>query len=438
MPNRRIQFNGLLTVFMLLLSVISVADDKQDQTDKFEESLTSGTLNLDIRYRYEMVDDKAPGLDKAKANTVRTRLGYETGSFGGFKLYTEMEDIRAVFGEQFNSTTNDKTRFATVPDPEETELNQLYLEYANNIGAVETLIRHGRQRQRWDNDRFIGNVGWRQNEQTYDGTLLQLGLNNSGLKFIYSRHTNVNRIFGDVADAAGDFNVTNNNFSLNYSGFKYLNATAYYFTWEGEDGSGPFSVSDSRKTKGIRLLGNFPVNKKFKLLGTVEYASQDDYKGAPSFSSLDYTLFEVGASFNSALPLTVKVGQETLEGNIADGESFITPFATLHAFQGWADVFVGSGITGLYGGQAAGIEDTYFSIGTNLYGIKLLAIYHEFEPDDSDSVFDNYGSEIDLLAVRTFAKKYSIGFKYADFNATDGFRNNNDKSIFWSWLEAKF
>jgi hypothetical protein len=189
----------------------------------------------------------------------------------------------------------------------------------------------------------------------------------------------------------------------------------------------------------LRTIWNFALGETTKFLATAEYASQDDQGDTPKFSSLDYTLLEAGIGFKLAsAPITIKIGQETLEGDVDDGQSFITPFATLHAFQGWADVFLGSGITGIYGGQAAGIEDTYASIGTNLWGAKLLAVYHEYEPDDSASTFGEYGTELNLLAVKIFAKHYTLGIKYADFESEDNFNNDNDVSKFWLWGQVNF
>ncbi len=443
----------LLTIALsstLLLGMQSNFAFADDHLDEFTKALTGGKIKANVRYRYEGVDDDSNDLDKAKASTIRTRLGYGTGSFHGFSVYAEMEDIRKVGKKKFSDgpgpIDDGDGEYDTVADPQETELNQAYIQFSNAYEDSSFLIRHGRQRQKWDNDRFIGNVGWRQNEQTYDATLLSAESKKYGLKAMYTHHTNVNRIFGDQAGTAGDFNVTNHNFNVNYSGLDYLNATGYYYLWEGdEEVNQLFGDLDSRKTLGLRLKGNYPVSESVKLLGTLEYASQDDYKDGQGISgqdidSLSYTLFEVGASFKTSMaPITVKAGIETLEGDVDDEASFITPFATLHAFQGWADVFLGSGITGVYGGQTAGIEDTYFSIGTKLYGTKLLAVYHSYEPDDSDSTFSDYGTELNLLAVKKFAKHYTVGLKYADFNEKDDFRGGDgDVTKFWLWGQINF
>ena len=130
----------------------------------FTEALTGGKVSLDVRYRYEFVDQDNP-LDQAHASTVRTRLGYRTGDFKGFEVFAEAEDVSAVGNENYNSTINGITDHSVVADPTETEVNQIYVRYK---GFSDTSLTYGRQRFALDNHRFIGTVGWRQNEQTFD------------------------------------------------------------------------------------------------------------------------------------------------------------------------------------------------------------------------------------------------------------------------------
>lgn len=54
--------------------------------------------------------------------------------------------------------------FPVIADPGSFDLNRLQIAYKKNGNGV-TL---GRQRVILDNARFVGNVGWRQNEQTFD------------------------------------------------------------------------------------------------------------------------------------------------------------------------------------------------------------------------------------------------------------------------------
>ncbi len=134
-------------------------------SQSFTEALTSGTASGDIRYRYEFVDQDN-SLNNARASTIRTRLGYRTGEYQGFEAFLEAENVTAVGNENYNSTINGNTKRSVVADPTETEINQAYLRYK---GFENTSLTYGRQRIALDNHRFIGNVGWRQNEQTFDG-----------------------------------------------------------------------------------------------------------------------------------------------------------------------------------------------------------------------------------------------------------------------------
>ena len=68
-----------------------------------------------------------------------------------------------VGNERYNSTINGLTQHPVVADPASTEINQSYLSYK---GLADTILKYGRPVIIYDNHRFVGNVGWRQNEQT--------------------------------------------------------------------------------------------------------------------------------------------------------------------------------------------------------------------------------------------------------------------------------
>ena len=74
-----------------------------------------------------------------------------------------------MVGEKFNNTVNRKTQYPVVADPEATEVNQAYLIYG---GIPDTRLQAGRRAIKLDNQRFVGNVGFRQNEQTFDSATI--------------------------------------------------------------------------------------------------------------------------------------------------------------------------------------------------------------------------------------------------------------------------
>ena len=134
-------------------------------------ALTGGKAHLDFRYRYEQVDQQGFDVD-AYASTLRTRLNYTTAEWQGLTAMLEAANV-VVLGQYslFNSTTNGATSRPVVADPEYTEINQAWLQY--KLGEFTGI--GGRQVINLDNQRFVGNVAWRQNDQTYDAVTLKVG-----------------------------------------------------------------------------------------------------------------------------------------------------------------------------------------------------------------------------------------------------------------------
>ncbi|MEK7323472.1 MAG: alginate export family protein [Pseudomonadota bacterium] len=353
----------------------------------FSESLIGGKASLDVRYRYEHVEqDNA--LQEATASTVRSRLGYLTDPFHGVNGYLEFENITVVGDENYNSGVNGKTQYSLVSDPEGTEVNQAYLSVST---LPATVVKVGRQRLLLDNQRFVGNVGWRQNEQTFDA----VSLANKSLPdttITYAHLSNVNRITGLNANMASDI------LNASYGGWTAGTLSAYVYLLDYAQGA-----SASTRTAGVRFTGAAKLSEQAKLLYTAEWAQQGDYADNPASYDLNYLFAEVGGALSG---VTAKLGYEALEG---DGTRAVqTPLATLHAFNGWADQFLTT--------PAAGLEDTYLSVGGALLGVDLLVVYHDYAANSGGG---DYGTELNFQAAKKFAKLYTVTAKYASYSAGD-------------------
>ena len=388
--------------------------------DPLIEALSQGKVSASIRLRYEGVDDPTKTKD-ADAVTLRTRLGYETASFNGWKLFAEVEDVTAI-DDSYNSTVNGKGAYPVVVDPEDTEINQLFVSYD---GLASTTFKAGRQRLILDGARFIGNVGWRQNEQTFDA----LSVVNTALaetRITYAYLTEAHRIFSDKSPR-GNSEMDSHLLNIAYSGLDLGKLTLYAY-WLGFDDTtaGAIGPGAGTRTYGVSFAGGTPLNDRIKLLYSLEYADQSDYDDGLSTNDADYQMLELGLKFSK---VTVKVGRELLEGDGTYG--FSTPLATLHKFNGWADKFLGT--------PSTGIDDTYVLATGNVAGVKLLAKYHWFKSDAGS--FD-YGEELDLLAVKKFGKNYTVGLKYADYDADTNISNLGgtaaDIEKLWIWGEITF
>lgn len=407
MRKKRPSLNFPLTVSAALGAALLAGSVQAAADDDFTGALIGGKPTADLRLRYESVD-QANALKDANAATLRLRLGYETGEFRGFGAFVEAETVTALGGENYNSTVNGKTAYATVVDPESTEINQAYLSYA---GLADTKLKYGRQRIMLDNHRFIGNVGWHQNEQTFDAfTLSNASLPETNITagYIY----NVNRVFSDKSPQ-GDFKMNSPIFNVSYKGWSLGEVVGYGYLLDFTD-----LATSSTQTYGLRLKGSAPLGG-VKVLYTAEYATQRDYRDNPRNFDLNYYLVEGGIGLSNA---EFKLGYEVLGGN--GTVAFQTPLATLHAMNGWADQFLAT--------PAAGLKDAYLSAATTVWGTRLEAIYHDFRADDSST---RYGTEWDLQAVKAIDKTYAVGAKYARYDAKN-FSVDTDK--FWLWAEAKF
>jgi len=373
------------------------------------DAIAGGKLLLEVRGRYESVDQKRTAVlrNRGEGFTIRTRLGWETADWNGFKGLIEFEDVRQAGSEHFSvnvpgATTPplngaDKARYPIINDPDVTELNRLQLTWTPN-SAFQAVI--GRQRILIDDQRFVGNVGWRQDEQTFDA--LRLDGAWGKFKATYAYVTHINRILGEARDWDSDSHLFNATFAyaepLKVQGFVY----ALDF------GN---SAANSSITYGAKVSGKTWV-KLFQVAYNATYANQRDYRHNTTDYSLDYWGVDVAGTFDI---YTAKVSYESLEGNGTRG--FTTPLATTHAFQGWSDAFV----LPLGGNKSFvdGIEDLNFSINIKprikypyLYNLDIIVRYHDF---DAQRTGADLGHEWDAQIQAAINPKLTAAIKYADF-----------------------
>ncbi len=390
---------------------VASADLGSDITD----ALKGGKAYGDFRLRYEMVDqDNATNangdkLKDADALTLRSRLGYITGDVHGVSATVEFEDSRVVAGmDDYNNTNGHNVDHSVIADPETTELDQGFIQYKNDLVTA----KFGRQVITMDNHRFVGHVGWRQDRQTFDaGSFKLTPMKNLTADYAYLMQRN--RIFGEEKDIDSKDHLLNIGYKTPFG-----KATAYAYLLEEDNSS-----EKSYDTYGLRFAGKAEINSDLKALYTVEYAQQDFSAEGAEDRDADYINLEAGAEF---MGVTAKLGYEVL-GSDDGAYGFATPLATLHKFNGWADQFLGT--------PAQGLVDMSVSVSGKLAGVKLMAVYHEFEADEESNGVDDLGSELDLLVAKKFSENYSAGIKYAMYSEGD-IKTDTDKG--WLWVSAKF
>ncbi|WP_136805691.1 alginate export family protein [Desulfosediminicola flagellatus] len=380
--------------------------------DKIEETLKGdwGQITFNLRYRYEYVDQK--GLKSTSADPIRLRLGYLTPKFSGFQAFAEFEGNTPVFADDYNDTTNDKTEYAVIADPSEGEINQGWLSYES---IPDSMVKAGRQRLLLDNQRFVGAVGWRQMEQTFDAVNIfntSIGNFAADASFIWNVR---NIISADVRMQSPLLNL-----KYTFKGIGSLTGYGYWLDYDDPDNSGPFPYAFSTQTFGLRFNGQTMVaENSLKLLYTAEYASQSDYSDNPEDYTTNYYHLiggiTVPKSNSLVTDITGKIGYEVLGSD--NGVSFKTPLGTNHVFNGWADQFLTV--------PPEGLNDIYASLSSIIAGIKVDLIYHDLQSDKGDS---KYGTEFDMMLTKKFGSHYTLQAAYANYNA-DEYKTDTEK--FW-------
>jgi len=380
------------SLMMFVCASVPVHGIAQAQAQSFSEWFAQGRWIVDSRYRVESADED--GFDEnALASTLRVRGGFETGVWNGFSAVAEAELVRPIGNEQFNSTTNGNPQYPIVADPKTTEVNQAYFYYRRN----QLHVIAGRQVLPVQNERFLGSVDFRQNQQTYDALML-MHRGASGLIVAYGYMDRIRRFLSDD-NPVGDVDMNAHTLHIEYPFANGNTITGYTHLLDMRT---PPLTSRSHRNIGIRYTGTFD-SPFAKWLYHLEYADQSSYSDGASTIDADYYRVEFGPRFANQWLLLA--GLENLGGDGTYG--FQTPFATGHAYNGRADKFAA-------GTPPDGLRDSYLSLRVPVGGTTVELAYHQF---DSDQGGIDYGNEIDLILSHRFKDHFQLVFELAEYRA---------------------
>lgn len=416
----RINFSkpAVSTLAALILAGSSISANTAETSSEntsLSDAIKNGSAELSFRLRYEDVDIENLADDEANALTLKTRLNYKTGLYQGFGAFLEMDNITELDGNDYPTSKGLKNTGsfpgkAIIADPVGTEINQAYLSYTNG----NTISKYGRQRIVLDNQRFIGGVAFRQNEQTYDAFSISHQCQ-CDTKVFYAHINNVNRIFGEDDPFVSDTDSSTNLLNINYSGWDAGSLVFYSYLLDEQQSDTQYD------TYGLRFSG---TTDGFGY--QLEYATQEKELANGTEYDADYLLAEASLKVDA---VKFALGFENLQ---SDGGNFgfTTPLATAHKFQGWTDQFLGT--------PNEGIKDIYFSADGKLAGVKLTAVYHDFTSDtDNLSGDDDLGSEFGFVASKKFGD-YGLSLKYANYSDGDSSFNKADTEKLWLTVNAAF
>ena len=362
-----------------------------EQTAKLEETVP-GKFSINARTRYEIFDlDTASGTlrDGTEADrdgfSTRVRYGYTTPNFNGFTAMAEGETLTRLGGDHDDIHPLDDAGDGT-------DLNQLWVQYANeDYGKAKV----GRQIYSLDDHRFIGHVGWRQNIQTFDAaTADYTGIDNLSVKGFFSDA--VNRVNGDY------FKMDTYGANISYKFYDNFTLTGFYYEMDNAD-----LTAFENETLGLRAVGSFNLGEqKFKYAGSIakqDFDENDAGEDDATYLAADLSTVVAG--------ITLGAGFEIMESG------FRTPVATVHKFNGFADVYTP------LNGFDNGLEDFYGYIGYTIpvgNGIPVKLIYHTFDAESGAASGQDGGDEIDLVASYKINKYLNLIAKYGNYSEDGG------------------
>ncbi len=416
LPTRSIAYVAVLAAF---IAPSSPAAD-------IGEAISGGKTSLGFRYRLETVSQD--GVDKdALASTARARLTWNSAETDSLSFGVET-DYSLILGiEDFNSTTNGKTAYPVVADPDGFDLNQAFVKYKQD----NLTLTLGRQRINHGSQRFIGGVAYRQNEQTYDGVRIQTSAGALNLDYAYIH--NINRIFGPGDGAQpGDWYGNSHAFRASVEAAPGHTLAGYAYLWDLENDNGP---ANSNATYGVEYQGKFDP---FTI--TAMASNQSDHGDNPL--SYDATHYLIQGDLNlGGINITAAyevVGSDVVEIPGAQGQyshtfaQFRFPAATLHKFQGWTDKFLIAPPTG--------VHDAWVSVSGKVGAATVTGVYHNFQPDrefierQSGSVYwEDYGSEIGLAITYPLRDNLGLLFKIAHYSADDYATDTTKAWLMFDW-----
>jgi len=394
----------------------------------FAEGMTFDPI-VDARLRWEDVDATTKSAD---AVTLRVRAGAEVKhKASGLSALVEgsgtvaLDNHYNAFPFANAASSQYRTAQAVIPDPESGAFNRFQIAYQKKgIGLTV-----GRQRINLDDQRFVGSVGWRQNEQTFDAIR---GTVNSGPISLDATYAISQRtIFGNDG---GPRKAYNGRFIFLNGGLKNkigaVKGFAYILDYDKTafSNAAARSTLDSSQTYGLRAnTAPLKLDKNINFVLTGSYATQRNYVNNTRHYSADYYFGEAALNvFNT----TFTGGYEELGADrTATGGawSFQTPMATLHKFNGTADLFLTT--------PANGLADTYVGLSGKFPKVKALpglnygVTYHWFGSAVNSL---KYGNELDAQIGFKISKVTWL-VKYADYQAK-GFGADTKKF----WLQAEY
>jgi hypothetical protein len=367
-----------------------------EEVESIKDAFRLGKVDLGLRWRVEQVDDSRFGKD-AQASTLRTTLSAATARYRGFALDLEVESVLDIGFEDQHANggapgfNNGVTGRPLIVDPELTSLQRAKLSWVSDDEQWKVAI--GRDEIAIGDERFLGPVGWRQHHQAFDALSIETGaIPRTKARLLWI--DNVERITGAELPLSSWLVASDTSLGAGLT----LSLVALEL-----DPDRHTDAALATRTVALGLGGHHEL-EAFTLDWRLRLGQQDELGENPGEVDADYRDLRVAGTRG---PIAVTLGWELLGAKAGKGR-FQTPLATLHAFNGWADMFLATPVNGL--------DDRYLKVvgthGAWAWDVRL----HDFESDFGSL---HYGREYDAQLSWKCPAGVTLVAKGAHFDGDD-------------------
>ncbi len=369
--------------------------------------------DIDLSSRVRSAGHEIEGNDGDSAS-VLLRLSYSAQWNDALSTFVEVDYVETFLEDQFS----DGVRLNGQPfifDAPGEDLNQLFVD----LTIEDFGVRLGRQRLNFDDQRLVGGIGIWQNEQTFDALHLSKNIF-SASSLTYTYVDNVNRVLGEDADEdidpddalfavfngvrpaalLGDHDLESHFVRFQFNELDYSNIVAYAYFDDNKD-----RPTVANNTLGLSYEFNYKVGQ-LRYRARLDGAFQERTEAAKN-SRIPYALLELAVGKN-ALEI---MGRVEMMGE-DDGAQFVTPLASVHEFNGWADKFLFI--------PSAGLVAQSLQVSWRQSPWRMSFRYHVFNEYDGNS---RYGDEFDFDITYKLLDKHSLHLRYGVFRNSDEFEN---------------
>ena len=379
------------------------------------------SADYSARWRTEQV--KQENQKSIDLSSIKFRLNVSAALSDQYAAVVEVDAVQHVLGGYPNDGVFSDGR-PSIVDPEGVELNQAYLGFKNDDWQWQL----GRQRIGLSEHRFVGDVGFRQNDQTFDALRVSSEYF-SDVILDYAWLNRSHRPFGrdansflDKEDARhlalnglrpsgllGQHRLNGHLFQAQVKQHTYIDWQLFALHLDNKDAP---SLSNQTLSLQANLKRKINNHKWFASIGAAVQKRQD----TNASGSRNYALTELGVKYK----LWSLSGRYEYFGS-NNGQSFITPLATLHKFQGWADQFL---VT-----PSQGLVDSSLRLQWQQRPIHIDFRFHQYETAQGGI---KLGKEYNLDLIFSPDRKHEFKLRFADFRAADNqtLRPNNVTKLF--------